>query len=89
MEFMEESGRIYAADKNGKVIAEILFPDEGQDAVRIERTYVDESLRGLGIAAKLMESAAASAKRRGKKIVPVCSYAVSWLSKHPEYKTKD
>ena len=67
MMFMEERGRIYAADETGAVTAEILFNDEGEDAVCVVRTYVAESLRGQGIAGKLMEAASEAAKKRGEK----------------------
>ena len=86
MMFMEERGRIYAADETGAVTAEILFNDEGEDAVCVVRTYVAESLRGQGIAGKLKEAASEAAKKRGKKVVAACSYAEAWLQKHPEYK---
>ena len=84
MGFIEERGRIYAADETGAVTAEILFHDEGEDAVCVVRTYVAESLRGQGIAGKLMEAAAEAAKKRGKKVAAACSYAEAWLQKHPE-----
>ena len=47
MEFLEEKGRIYAVDANGKLLAEVTFPDDGNTAV-IDHTFVDESLRGRG-----------------------------------------
>ena len=43
MEFLEEKGRIYAVDANGKLLAEVTFPDDGNTAV-IDHTFVDESL---------------------------------------------
>ena len=61
MMFMEERGRIYAADETGAVTAEILFNDEGEDAVCVVRKYFAESPRGLGIAGKLMEAASEAA----------------------------
>ena len=33
MEFLEEKGRIYAVDANGKLLAEVTFPDDGNTAV--------------------------------------------------------
>ena len=44
---LEEKGRIYAVDANGKLLAEVTFPDDGNTAV-IDHTFVDESLRGQG-----------------------------------------
>lgn len=72
MEFLEEKGRIYAVDANGKLLAEVTFPDDGNTAV-IDHTFVDESLRGQGTASKLLRQAVDSIRRQGKKARPVCS----------------
>ena len=58
--FHEESGRIYAEDENGKVIAEIVFPEVRPGVCEIMHTYVDDTLRGQGIAGKLMTLAVAA-----------------------------
>ena len=42
-------------DEEGTTIAEILFPKENDDTICITHTYVDDSLRGQGIAKKLVE----------------------------------
>lgn len=83
MNFITESNRIYANDESGKVIAEITFPAKDGVAT-IDHTFVDESLRGQGVAEKLMEAAVAKISTDGKKIAATCSYAVAWLGKHPE-----
>ena len=72
MEFFEEKERICVRDESGTVVAEVVFPEEGEDAVCITRTYVEEGLRGQGIAAKLMEAAANSA-RPLKVFITTCS----------------
>ncbi|RHF53006.1 N-acetyltransferase [Mitsuokella multacida] len=79
--FHEESGRIYAEDEMGKVIAEIVFPEVRPGVCEIMHTYVDNSLRGQGIAGKLMTLAVTAIKRDGKTVTASCSYAVKWLSR--------
>ena len=79
MLFHEEPGRIYAEDENGKVIAEIVFPEVRHGVCEIMHTYVDNSLRGQGIAGKLMTLAVAAIEREGKTVTASCSYAVKWL----------
>ena len=37
------------------------------------------------MAGQLMQRAAEHLRAGGKKAVPVCSYAVAWFEKHPEY----
>mgnify|MGYP000848478914 CR=1 FL=1 len=57
MDFIEESNRIYCKDSQGKVIAEVTFPDIRYHVVNLDHTFVDDSLRGQGVAGKLMEEA--------------------------------
>lgn len=84
MDFTFEDDRIYAEEK-GKLLAEITFPEISSGIVEIDHTFVDDSLRGQGIAGNLMEMAVSVIKMADKKIKPTCSYAVSWLKKHKEY----
>ena len=84
MEFIHESERIYAQDENGNVIAEINFPIENGVAT-INRTFVDSSLRGQGVAGKLMKAAAEDIRKAGLKANPTCSYAVKWLAENTDY----
>ena len=84
MEFITEKDRIYATDSSGDVVAEVTFPT--QDGVStIDHTYVDPSLRGEGIAGKLVKLAADKILAEGNKIAATCSYAVAWFKRHPEY----
>lgn len=86
MEFITEKDRIYATDSSGNVVAEVTFPTE--DGVStIDHTFVDPSLRGEGIAGKLVRLAADKILSEGNKIAATCSYAVAWFKRHPEYHT--
>jgi predicted GNAT family acetyltransferase len=44
----------------------------------------DPGLRGTGAAGRLMEAIVARAKENNFKLVPRCSYAVTWFARHPE-----
>ena len=50
--------------------------------------YVESplALRGKGTAGRLMEGVVAQVRVRHLKIVPICSYAVSWFERHPEHR---
>lgn len=85
MNFIHEPNRIYAVNDVNKTIAEVTFPELTPGVVTINRTFVDESLRGQGIAGKLMEAAARQIQEDNKKAIPTCSYAVRWLDEHEEY----
>lgn len=84
MNFISESNRIYATDSSGKILAEVTFPT--LDGIStINHTFVDNSLRGQGIAGQLVKLAAEAIQAADNKIAATCPYAVSWLERHPEY----
>ena len=85
MDFICESNRVVLYDENKKLIAAVTFPDISFSSVEINHTFVDESLRGQGIASKIMEKAAETIRSENKKAKLTCSYAISWFKKHPEY----
>lgn len=88
MDFITEKNRIYTKDADGRVIAEITFPVNNGVAV-INHTYVDDSLRGQGIAGKLVKLAVDKILADGNLIAATCPYAVAWLQRHPEYPVVD
>ncbi len=80
--FKKEDNRIYIDDEEGKVIAEIEFEETEKGTFNIYHTFVDESLRGQGIASKLIEEAVNVIKSKNGKIKATCSYAKTWLEKN-------
>lgn len=86
MNFQHEDNRIFLLDEEGKVIAEVTFPALKDDVVNIESTFVDSSLRGQGIASKLMMELAKKLRAENKKALISCPYAVQWFDRHEEYK---
>lgn len=84
MEFIEEKERIYATDADGRVIAEVTFPTV--DGVStIDHTFVDNTLRGQGVAGNLVKLAADKILADNNRIAATCPYAVVWFQRHPEY----
>lgn len=51
----------------------------------ITHTGVPEQVGGRGIAAELARTAFETARANGWKVVPACSYASVYITKHPEY----
>lgn len=86
LEFMFEEDRVYAQDKTGKLLAEVTFPEKEPGVAEIDHTFVDDSLRGQGIAGNLLDMAVSVIRMHGQKARPTCSYAVSWFEKHPAHK---
>lgn len=81
MEFTNEPNRIYLKDENGNIIAEIEFEEIEEGTYNIYHTFVDESLRGKGIASKLVEEAVKEIEARNGKIQATCSYAKNWIER--------
>lgn len=56
-----------------------------EEEIIITRTYVDPSLRGHGIAKKLLQTLSEWARKEKKKVLPLCSYAVHFYKHYKEY----
>ncbi len=84
MNFIHEENRIYLNDETGHMVAVVTFPKVKEGVVNIEHTFVDNSLRGQGVAAKLMEEAVSHLREHNMKAILSCSYAVKWFGDHPE-----
>lgn len=85
MDFIYEKNRIFLENKDGECIAEVTFPEISSNKVNINHTYVNKSLRGQGVADKLVTALAEDLRKKNKKAVATCSYAVDWFEKHPEF----
>lgn len=85
-QFAEEDGRIVAKDAQGLEVGEVTFSHEKEDVIVIDHTGVDPTLRGQGLAGKLVRQVVEKAKKEGLKVVPVCSYAKNEFEKNEEYK---
>jgi uncharacterized protein len=51
----------------------------------ITHTGVPDPVGGRGIASMLVQSAFDTARARGWKVAPACSYAAAWIERHPEF----
>lgn len=79
--FIIEENKIYLKE-NDKVLAEIEFEKIDNNTYNIYHTYVDEKLRGQGIASSLVEKAVKYIESKNKKVTASCSYAQKWLEKN-------
>ena len=84
MEFIQEEHKIYLNDAQNHMLAVVTFAKHSEGVVTIDHTIVDPSLRGQGVAGKLMEAAVAYFRSNNIKAKPSCSYAVKWFEEHPE-----
>ncbi len=82
MDFKIEENKIFLEDEEGKEVAIIEFEKIAENKYNIYHTYVSDSLRGQGIASKLVEAVVNEVKKRGGTIEATCLYAKAWLEKH-------
>ena len=81
MDFKENSEKIWLENEEGKVVAYVEFP-EINGVANVMHTVVDKSLRGQGIAGKLLTALVEKMEKEGRKIELTCSYAIDWLEKN-------
>ncbi len=65
-------------------LAQLVY-EEKDGVLHITQTLVPHELGGRGIAGALTKDAFADIEKRGLKIVPVCTYTIAYVKKHPEY----
>ena len=80
MEYNIERNRIYVVE-DGEEVGEVTFP-ERDDVYVINHTYVDDRLRGQGIASELVRRAVEEIENRGGQVKATCSYAQLWLARN-------
>jgi predicted GNAT family acetyltransferase len=64
-------------------LAQLIYERQGKQLVLIH-TEVPEELAGQGIGAMLVRAAIEAAKKDDLAIVAECSYARTWLQRHPD-----
>ena len=74
IDHIERKG-FFINDEKGETVAELTYRKEGKK-LYFDYTFVSPSLRGQGIADKLLNAGVEYAEEKGYKIVPVCSYIV-------------
>lgn len=69
-----QNGEFFAVNEAGQRIAEISYVWNGEHKIIANHTWVDDSLRGQGIARELLDVLVAFARENNLKIVATCSY---------------
>lgn len=64
--------------------AELTYRLDGRLLV-IDHTWVPQAIGGRGIAGQLVRAAFEHARTEGYRVVPACSYAAVWATRHPEF----
>lgn len=84
---VEKGGRgaFLIRNEEGERVAEMTYVTSGDSAFIIDHTEVDLSLRGQGIAEKLLDAAAKHAREKGVKIHATCPFALKKLQDEKQY----
>ena len=83
MEFKEEKHRFVLLDGT-KEIGEMTWLDRDSYFI-VNHTLVDSDYRGQGLAGKLVEKGVEKARREGRKLYPLCPFALKEFDSKPEY----
>lgn len=59
--------------------------ERGDGTLVLTHTVVPAAIGDRGIAGELVKATLDFARNEGLKVVPQCSYAASWIGKHPDY----
>lgn len=70
-----EKGVFFINDENEHRIAELTYFWNQTNVFSIDHTWIDDSLRGQGVAKILFNKAIHFARDKNVKIIPICSYA--------------
>ena len=65
-------------------LSKLDYLQDGKNFV-ITHVGVYPSLRGQGIAGRLVEVSLAYARENSLRVIPMCSYAAAYIRRHPEY----
>lgn len=70
----QHKGEFFTFDETGKRIAEISYVWRNEHTIIADHTWVDDSLRGQGVARQLLDILVEFAREKQLKIIPTCSY---------------
>ena len=74
----------FVIDEGEQRIAEMAVAISGKNLI-VYHTEVSETLRGQGVAAKLLGQMVDYARENQLKVVPLCPYVLAQFKRHPEH----
>lgn len=64
--------------------AELAYARPSDDVIDFTHTYVDENLRGQGVAEELARAALAYAREQHLKVRTTCKFMAGFVQRHPD-----
>ncbi|MFB2539176.1 MULTISPECIES: GNAT family N-acetyltransferase [unclassified Acinetobacter] len=75
---------VFFIEHESKRTAEMTYQYRDQHTIVVDHTWVDDSLRGQGVAKRLFDALVTFAQDKQLKVIPICSYVVTMFERHPE-----
>jgi len=69
----------------GEEFAELTYALQGENTLVLLHTGVPPAWEGRGIGSRLVKAVLEYARAHRYRIVPLCSFVVAYLRRHPEY----
>jgi predicted GNAT family acetyltransferase len=79
----EAGGGAFVIQREDIRLAEMTYTRAGERLIIIDHTLVDDQLRGLGVARKLLDALVAWARSSGTRVMATCPYAKAQFDKDP------
>lgn len=80
----DEKQQRYLLEIDGKALGFAAYREDNGRLV-FTHTEVDPSLEGQGMGSVLIRQSLDDARRRGKRIVPVCGFVAAYIEKHRDW----
>ena len=74
-------GEFFLNNEQGQRIAEISYVWSNEYTIIADHTWVDDSLRGQGMARQLLDHLAEFAREKSLKIIATCSYVLVMINR--------
>ncbi len=79
-----EKNGIFSATINGKRAGEMTYTWAGENQFIIDHTAVDPAFTGQGVGLKILEAVVEYARKKEKRVIPLCPFAKAMFEKHKE-----
>lgn len=73
---------VVSARENGEIVGDLVFKIRDNGDIVITHTHVSDGYEGRGIGRMLVQHAAEYALQRNVKIIPLCSFARSYIERN-------
>lgn len=84
IDHLEEGERgAFVVERDEARLAEMTYSRADKQLIIVDHTRVDERLRGLGVARRLLDALVAWARATGTQVMATCPYAKAQFEKDP------